>query len=37
MGVGEVAEEICDQAGELEFDPQDPCVERMELTPQAAL
>lgn len=34
MGVGEVAEEIGDQAGQLEFDPQDPCVERMELTPQ---
>lgn len=34
MGVGEVAEEIGDQARQLEFDPQDPCVERMELTPQ---
>ena len=37
MGVGEVAEEIGDQAGQLEFDPEDPCVERMELTPQDAL
>lgn len=37
MGVEAMAEEICDQAGQLEFDPQDPHAERMELTLQAAL